>query len=148
MLKRRLRWIDGRLGYVAISIDNGLGSRGAAGLRHVRRASEVVARRGTGAHLRRLGSVASLDEGHAVDGWRGRRRVMSQVWEGRLTLVVLRDHLRLDRALMAVGGSPVDIFIVVIVAPAVEVAGTLVLVGAAMLFGDFPSVHATKAEKA
>lgn len=132
MLKRRLRWIDGRLGHVAISIDNRLGARGAAGLRYVRRASEVVSRRGTGAHLRRLGRVASLDKGHAVDRRRGRRRVVPQVCEGRLALEVLGDHRRLDGSFMTMGRRSLDILIIVIVAPAVEIAGTFVFGGAAM----------------
>jgi hypothetical protein len=78
VLERGLGLVEGRLGYVgSISIHNGLGSRGAAGLGYVRRASKIVSRRGTRPHLRRLGSVTSRDKGHSVDGGRGRRGVMS-----------------------------------------------------------------------
>lgn len=59
--------------------------------------------------------------------------MMSQVREGWLILKVRGDHLRFNRAFMAVGRSALDIVVIVIVAATAEVAGALVFAGSDML---------------
>jgi hypothetical protein len=80
--------------------------------------------------------VSSRGKGDAIDGRRRRGCVSSQMRrEGGMVrvLVVGRNHLRLDGALVAVGRRALDIVVLVIIGAAVEVGRTLVLIGTTML---------------
>lgn len=89
----------------------------------------------------------SLERDPVCDGRRSRGGVVSDLRERRLLLTVeLRGHhLRLD-ALMCARRRTVAIIVIIVIVAAVEIRGTLVLVGAAML-GHVSSTCAWRAAR-